>query len=219
MEKVIKYVNDRFRISGNSKEVQNQKEELIASLHDKIHDAMSKGKTEDEAFAAAVASLDGLEELTEALDGKHRMLFVNRLNFHHSLFMFAVIALELLLGIAVCMMLINAGSSSVISNATLLGLSIALFASAIIPIVSGIIYGSNAKKADKVAFDFRKAITGALFGWLAISLGLAIINIAILPLMDVKVIWFIWPMIGISNWPVSLIIYNILYKSKRYEVK
>lgn len=216
MERVIKYVNEKFKYSGNTIEVQNQKEELIASLHDKIYDVMSKGKTEDDAFKEAVASLDELAELTEALDGRHRKLYVNRLNFHHGLITFAVIALELLAGIV--LFLLGKSNGIEADTSAVVGMFVALFVMVIISLVYSFIFVSNPKKTDRVEFNFRKAFTASIIGWLALSILLTIINIATLPLMDEKVIWFIWPMIGISNWPIALIIYNILYKSKKYIV-
>lgn len=250
MERVAKYVNEKFKYAGNSREVQNQKEELIASLHDKIHDMMAQGKSEDEAFADAVFSMGSLEELTEALDGRRRTVYVNRLNFHHGLLVFAAIALEILAFGAYSLpkywpILSNAQTASYIIqqvSAMFIGLGIAVFSVAIWPLVCGILYRSNPVKAEQVVFDFKKRITVALVGWLAISLGLALVNFAFPAYTDLEannvldrllavvtdpaqdmpikmIYWFIFPMIGVSNWPISILIYNLLFKNKRYLAK
>jgi hypothetical protein len=69
MERVIQFVNDKFKNVRNSPEIQAQKEELIATLHDKIRDAMLLGKTKEQAFSQAVSTLSDMDELTEMLDG------------------------------------------------------------------------------------------------------------------------------------------------------
>lgn len=176
---------------------------------------MSRGKTEDEAFMEAVGSLDGLEELTEELSGKRRRLYVNRLYFRHCLLVCAVVALEVLAWLAASWAGATGGMKPGILDLGVLVLAAVAFC----PIVSGIICKKNPDKAERVEFDFRRCITIALFGWLALSLGLAIFNVATLANMPVGVVWFHLPVIGISNWPVSILFYNILYKSKRYEAK
>jgi hypothetical protein len=228
MERVIKFVNEQFKHAGNSREVQNQKEELIASLHDKIFDAMSRGKSEDKAFDDAMHSLGSMEELTEELSGKRRTVYVNRLNFDHSLIAFGLIMLEIracgayyLMGWVTC----PSGQQSWLDMpyfdthtviVTFIGIGIALFATTIYPLVCGIIYRKNPGKVKQVEFDFHKRITIAFIGWLAVLLGLAIINMAPIPKDAGPVIWFIWPMIGVANWPLSLVVYNKLFKSRRY---
>lgn len=231
MERVVKYVNEKFRNAGHSKEVQNQKEELIADLHDKIHEAMSRGKSEDEAFNGAVASLGEMEELTEALNGKRRTVYINRLNFHHSLLTFGLIALAIL----GCGAFYLAGwltdrhgqqswhdmpyFDTHTAIVIFIGLGIALFAMAIWPLVCGIIYGTNPGKVKQLESGFRQRITVAMVGWLAVSLGLTFINMAPIEKAAGPVIWFIWPLIAITDWPISVVIYNILFKREKYLVK
>lgn len=250
MERVVRYVNEKFKEAGNSREVQSQKEELIADLHDRIHEAMSRGKTEDEAFDEAVAAMDGLEELTDALGGKRRTVFVNRLNFHHSLLVFAVIALEILAFGAyqfvkympVFKAPIPPSPTGVVSFnmpatiAIFVGLGIALLATAVYPLICGMICKVNPGKAQNLDFHFRKSLMTAVIGWLTLSAFLAAVNflfptyansdmnnvvemfIQPYPVnMSISVVcWFIWPLIGISNWPLSMFFYGLLFRRKRY---
>jgi hypothetical protein len=250
MEKIEKYVND--------KEVQNQKEELIAGLHDRMRDAMTSGKTEQEAFNEAVASLSGLEELAVALDGKRRTVYINRLNFHHSLITFAIIALVIL----ACGVYIRMDYQPVVKAqllrahdvmypfiynlqpmfVALYGLAIALFITLVWPVARGIMRLLNPARTQRIAFDFGKSLAVALVGWLAISVLLLGVNAGypphyepeILSLLNVPrgpwvfgpfdigldvIFWFIYPVIVIFTWPISILIYNLLLKNKRYLVK
>jgi hypothetical protein len=231
MEKVIRHVNEMFKHAGNSKEVKSQKEELITDLHDKILDLMSQGKSEDEAFQDAITSMDGLEELTEVLSGKHRTIYINRLKFRHSLMTFGLITLEIVACGAFYLfgwLTLPDGQQSYMDMPyfdmhtviiTFVGLGIALLATAIFPIVRGLIYKKNPEKVIHVEFDFSKKMMVAVIGWIAVLLGLTIINIAPIEKDAGPVIWFQWPIIAISNLPISIIIYNMLYKSKRYSAK
>ena len=217
MERVVKFVNEKFKYAGSSTEVQNQKEELIASLHDKIHDALAQGKSEDEAFASATASLDGLDELTGMLDGRHRTVRVNLLNLHHAWIAFGVIAVEMALGALGYVLGAFPGVSKDALYSMFLGLGVALVCTAVWPAISTVIYAREPGKAERAQFDFRRYFVTAIIGWTAISLGLAIVNIALMARVPEMPMWFVWPMIGISNWPVSLLIYNRLYHSKKYQ--
>ena len=246
MDRVVQYINEKFKHAGKSKAVLNQKEELIASLHDKVTDLMAQGKTEDDAFREAVTSLDGLEELTEALGGRSRMVYINRLKFHHSLLVFAVITLEIL----ACYLFLpfRQDASCILPDSTnpLLALSMflgpVLLAVVAYPLICAILCMRKPQQARLVAFDFRKLMTGALIGWLAFSLFLFAVNVAFPPHYRLEyiflhetastpfvlgpfdfgigiVFWFFYPMIGIFAWPVSILIYNLLFKNKRYLVK
>ncbi len=231
MDKIERYVNKKLKNAGNAKEVQNQKEELIAGLRDKISDAISRGVAESEAFSEAIASLEGMEELTEALSRKRRTVYVNRLNFHHCLITFGLIALEIVACGAVYLAgwrTLPSGQQSYLDmpyfdmqtiTAVFAGLGIALAAATICPLVWGILYKANPGKVKQVESDFKQRFTTAVIGWLAVFLGLAFLNAVPLEKAAGPVIWFIWPLIGITNWPISILIYDKLFKSDKYRQK
>jgi hypothetical protein len=217
MERVVKYVNDIFKQAGNSAEVKNQKEELIASLHDRIYDAMASGKSEDQAFDHAVSKLGDLSELTELLDGSHRTIFVNRLSLHQGLIAYAIIVLELVISGGLYMALPMSGKSPDAQQAMLMSLACALVASSIWPIAAAFAYYKKPNRVEKSEFNFRKQITIALVVSLAVSIAVIFINLKVIAFTADLAIWFWWPVLGIANWPLSLFIYNWLYKMKRYE--
>ena len=231
MDRVVKYVNAKLKHAGHTKEVQSQKEELVTGLREKITDAMSHGKTESEAFNEAVASLDGMEELTEALNRKRSTVYVNRLNFHHSLMTFGLIALEILA--CGCYYLIGwltlpPGQQSWLDMpyfdletvvGTFVGLGIVLSATTICPLIRGILYRVNPGKVKLVEFNFKQKLRDASVGLLVIFIALTIINVAPIEKFAGPMIWFIWPLIGATNWPISVIIYDRLFKNERYMEK
>jgi hypothetical protein len=240
MDRIAKYVNEKFKHAGSSMVILNQKKEMIAGLQDKMRDLMAGGKSEDEAFKEVVASLGGMEELTEALNGRHRTVYINRLKFHHSLWVIATIMLEAL----VCFLFLPfrqdaAGILPYSTNPTLalsMFLGPMLLAIAVYPLVCGIVCAKRPQQAQLVAFNFRKFLTFALIGWLTISLFLFAVNMAFPPhyadeymyLHDTPfvlgpfdigigvVFWFIYPVMVLLTWPISILIYNLLFKSKRY---
>lgn len=59
---------------------------------------------------------------------------------------------------------------------------------------------------------YRKLIRIALIGWAALSALLFIINIS--APYDA---WFMWPMIGIANWPLNIWLYHRQLTSGRYD--
>lgn len=231
MDRVIKYVNEKFKHAGHSKEAHSQREELIAGLHDKISDAMSKGKSEDEAFRDAIASLDGLEELTQVLNAKRRTVYINKLRFHHSLLTFGLIALEILICGAYYLANWRSLPGDVVMmsyrdmpcfgmgmiNPVLIILAIALFATTIYPLVRGILYRRNTRKVEQVELGLRQSMTVAVLGWLVVTLVLTVWNIA--PMIEKNLgpaIWFQWPALAMAGWPLSVLIYGWLYKRRRY---
>lgn len=67
-EKVTKYVDHLFGEIQSSQQISELKEEIIGNLIEKIIDLMVSGKSEEEAFKDAVASIGDISELMDSLE-------------------------------------------------------------------------------------------------------------------------------------------------------
>jgi len=60
---------------------------------------------------------------------------------------------------------------------------------------------------------YTRLMRMALIGWGIISLVVFAAN----ALMGLGVVWFVWPMIGVSNWPLNIWNYHRQLCSGRYD--
>ena len=66
-DKVVKYVDHLFGDAQQNQQLSELKEEITINLMEKIIDLMVEGKSEDEAFKDAVASLGDISELVDRM--------------------------------------------------------------------------------------------------------------------------------------------------------
>lgn len=65
--KIIKYVNDLFKNSPQTKKTNDIKEELISNLNEKYNDLINLGQTEKEAYTNTINSIGDVNELLSSL--------------------------------------------------------------------------------------------------------------------------------------------------------
>jgi hypothetical protein len=66
-EKIKKYVEDIFVEVPQTKKASDLKEEILSNLIDKYNDLKTQGKTEEESYKIAIASVGDVKELTSNL--------------------------------------------------------------------------------------------------------------------------------------------------------
>lgn len=233
MSVIDEYVKQVSKKYPNTKEVKEQLEEIRDTLHIKTEELQASGMGYSEASHAAIQSIGDLSGLMNMVSGDSRVVYVNRLNTRNALVATIIITIELLLGFAAAFVpvaidsahfnpetygaayyFLNAVSFVRISTNDFWAMFIpVIMATWIWPLISFIMYKRDPNKTEAVQMPFKQLIKLALIGWAAISFGLFIVNI----LTDWHTIWFIWPVIGISNWPVNIFNYHRQLMSGKYD--
>jgi hypothetical protein len=197
----------------NTREVREQVDELRDTLHLKTEDLQSQGRTYEEAAREAVAALGDITPLLEQVSGNVRTVTINRLNRNNALLCTAFMLAEYLLGwLGFLLQAYEYGINYLAPFGIFTGMAILCLG--IWPVITQIKYRRQRDKADIVSMPFRQMMRTALLGWLGITLILVICNLSSGPDSGV---WFIWPMIGVANWPLNIFLYHRQLKSGRYD--
>lgn len=193
----------------DTKAVNEQLEELRDTLHIKTEEYQSQGYGYDEAAHAAMTSLGDVTPLLDEVSGRVKSVFINRLNRNNALYISVIILGELMLGWLGYSLFtgkhVPFGSFIVSLAALLLGIGIWV----------AITFITQHQEPDKTAvvdYPFKKLIKMALIGWVVISVLLFAANMLI-----GAPVWFMWPVIGIANWPVNIYLYHRQLTGGRYD--
>lgn len=232
MSVIDEYVNQVSKKYPNTKEVREQLEEIRDTLHIKTEEFQAAGLGYDTAAHSAIQSVGDLSGLMSMVSGDSRVVYVNRLQMRNALIAAIIITLEIGIGLAIAfgpaliMQLFGAGtydagyfflndmSYGMISLNAFWPIFIpVIIATWIWPLISLIMYKRDPNKTEPVQMPFKQLMKMSLIGWAAISAGLFAVNAA----TDWNTIWFIWPMIGISNWPVNIFNYHRQLMSGKFD--
>lgn len=66
--KIRNYIENAFANVSNTKKIQELKDELYSNLVDKYQDQLSSGKSENESYNNAIASIGDIQELVESVN-------------------------------------------------------------------------------------------------------------------------------------------------------
>ena len=199
----------------DTQEVREQIEELRDTLHLKTEEYQAMGRTYNEAVREAIASTGDLTPLLDQVSGNKRSVYVNQLNRDNARFCTLLMAAEYLLGWLVYLL------STYESGRNLLGPFICYFlivgiGVSIWPLVTHIAYKRQPDRTETVSMQYKKQMRIALIVWGSLSLFLFIINLTTIANSD---FWFVWPVLGIANWPLNIWLYHRLLVSGRYDAE
>ncbi len=212
MGTISEYLNGLQKKYPDTREVREQIEELRDTLHLKTEDLQSQGLTYEEASRKALTDLGDVTALFDQVSGNVKTVYANRINRDNALVGSAVIVGEFLLcWLAFLLSSYNTG----IYFAPSFGFSfLAIIVGAgIWPLVAAISFRQQPDKIQVIEMPYRKLLRTALLGWLFISVLLFAVNI----LVQQGGGWFIWPVIGVSNWPFNIWLYHRQLVSGRYD--
>jgi len=207
------YLNGIEKRYPATREVREQIEELRDTLHMKAEELQAQGMPYEDASKRAVDELGDVTPLFEQVAGNVRTVYVNRLARSNAFADTCVIFGTYLFGWLVMLLLTSwPGISLLGAFGFLTGLFLLVLS--VWPLIAHLNYCKQPDKVDVVAMNFRRHMRIALFGWLGISLVLTIVNLATMPYSGV---WFMFPLIGIANWPLNIWLYHRQLVSGRYD--
>jgi hypothetical protein len=209
------YLNGIQKRYPDTKEVREQIEELRDTLHMKAEELQAQGQPYEEASKRAVQELGDVTPLLDQVAGNMRNVYVNRLARGNAIADSCVIFGTYLFGWLIFLLsTYHSGNEYIMRFLTLTVLVIVGLG--IWPLTAHLKYRRQPDKVDVVTMRYRRHIKIALFSWLGLTAVLAIVNA---PMMytGYSGIWFIFPMIGIANWPLSIWLYHRQLTGGRYD--
>lgn len=199
-----------------SKELDDQIEELRDSLHNKTEENQASGMGYDEAAKAAINSLGDVKSLLDEVSGILRAVYINRLKKDNALLSYIIVLAEFAAAFLVTGLIISGLSIRIpFLWPMFLYMYVAIIVSyGIWPLMVYIPFRKDpGRKADS-NMPYKKLIATALICWGALSLVLFAIN----ALTGLWIPWFIYALLGISNWPLNIYCYHRQLISGRYDV-
>ena len=191
--------------------VSEQIEELRDTLHIKTEEYQAQGISYNEAAKAAIASLGNVTPLLDEVSGNVKKVYVNRLNKNNAIFCTLIVITEFLLGWFIFSVSVGKQTVMIAFFYTLLA---SMLAVCVWPVITIIQYYKEPAKIGIIEMQFNKLIWLSVLGWIAISFILFALN---LWFIRGSYLWFIWPMIGISNWPMNIFLYHRQLIGGRYD--
>jgi hypothetical protein len=214
---INEYLNSIKKQYPETREVNEQIEELRDTLHLKTEEYQAMGRSYNEAVAAAISSMGDVGPLFDQVSGNMRNVYVARLNRDISRLSMLTVFAAYLIGWLGFLLTVNAQGSMFQGPFFILGLMLAI-AIAIWPTVMHVIYKRQPDKTDIVKFPYKKRMRVALFVWITISAVFFIINASTLNWYGgEKIIWFIWPVLVLGVWPATLWLYRRMLAGGRYD--
>ena len=209
------YLNGIEKRYPATQEVREQIEELRDTLHMKAEELQAQGIPYEEASKRAVDELGDVTPLLDQVAGNMRTVYINRLARGNAIAdSFAIFGTYLFGWLVFLLSTSHEGYEFVVPFLTLTGLLIVGLG--IWPLTAHLNYRRRPDKVDVVTMRFRRHMKIALFSWLGITVALAIVNAPMLN-TGYSGVWFIWPMIGIANWPLNIWLYHRQLISGRYD--
>lgn len=198
----------------DTQEVREQIEELRDTLHMKTEEYQALGRTYNDAVALAISSMGDLKPLLDQVSGNTRSVYVNRLNRDNAKYSMLIIAAEYLLCWLFYMLSSYQPGNEFLLPFIVFGILLGI-ALSIWPVIAHTTQKRQPDKTDTVGMPYRKLMRTALIAWGGASVVLLIVNMA--TWHDSWVLWAVWPVVGISNWPMNIWLYHRMLASGKYD--
>lgn len=209
------YLNGIEKRYPATQEVREQIEELRDTLHMKAEELQAQGVTYEVASRRAVDELGDVTPLLDQVAGNMRTVYINRLARANAIADSFVIFGTYLFGwLMFLLSTTHQGNEFILPFILLSGLLI--IGLGIWPLTAHFTNRRQPDKADIVTIRYQHHKKIALVSWLGISVVLAIVNIPMITTGNSGV-WFIYPMIGIANWPLNIWLYHRQLISGQYD--
>ncbi|HOC29647.1 MAG TPA: permease prefix domain 1-containing protein [Treponemataceae bacterium] len=190
------YVRGLFRGVAETPGIAEQREEIETHIIDRIADGVSRGVTEEQAFAEAVESLGNLDELVETIIGTKKSVYVRKANW---LLMAAALAYGSAYMAAVGLWFYFTGfgfKAFAIAVPGWLGYAIPAA-------IAWMDYRKNPGAVGLVAADRTSAVRSSVVGWAAISAACWIVNAFFFNSDNfLDPVWAWMPTFGVLTWPL-----------------
>ena len=210
------YLNGIEKGYPATREVREQIEELRDTLHMKAEELQAQGVTYEEASKRAVDELGDVTPLLDQVAGNMRTVYINQLARANAIADSCAMSGTYLFGWLMFLLSTNKpGNEFILPFILLTGLFIVGLG--IWPLTAHLNNRRQPDKVDIVTIRYRHHKKIALYSWLGITVVLAIVNIPMITTQNSGV-WFIFPMIGIANWPLNIWLYHRQLISGRYDV-
>ena len=209
MSVISDYLSKLKRQYPNTQAISEQLEELRDTLHIKTEEYQSQGFNYNDAAQAAINSLGDITPLLDEVSGHVKSVYINRLNRNNAVYCTLIILAEFLmawLGYSLATsMSVPVEYFSISLLALILGLGIWI-------IIAVIEFRRNPSKMSVIEMPFKKLIFLSVLGWLSVSVVLVAAN----SVMGAPY-WFPLPVIGISAWPVNIVLFHRQLTCGRYD--
>jgi len=209
------YLNRIEKRYPATQEVREQIEELRDTLHMKAEELQAQGIPYDVASKRAVEELGDVTPLLDQVAGNMRTVYINRLARGNAIADCCAILGTYLFGWLMFLLSTTHPGYEFVEPFLMLT-ALVIVGLSIWPFAAHFNYRRQPDKVDVITMRFRRHMKIALFTWLGISVVLAIVNIPMLS-TGFSGVWFIWPMIGIANWPLNIWLYHRQLISGRYD--
>ena len=210
MGTISDYLNGIQKKYPDTQAVREQLEELRDTLHLKAEDLQAQGLLYEDASRKAITDLGDITPLLDQVSGNVKTIYVNRINRDNARLCTLFIVAEFLLGWLGFLLFAypNRYTGYFFLSVLLLGISISIW-----PIIASVTYKRDPDKVAVTQMPYKKLLHTALLAWAAISVLLFFINVFV----PQSGAWFMWPVIGISNWPLNIWLYHRQLISGRYD--
>lgn len=197
----------------NTKEVLEQIEELRDTLHLKVDENQSKGLKYEEAVKEAIDSLENIDELFENMITNTKTIYIEKLKAASiSLSLIITLSITIIIAILSYYIKILSGIRLTFSEG-FIGLGVSFLVLSIV-YISGFVNFKNKKEAVKLNYlDYVKELRFSIICCTLISVLVIIINF----ITSIEYIWFVWPIIGLLNWPLALIFHYLFFKKNIFD--
>lgn len=229
IDSYIKRLSKKF---PQTKEVREQLEEIRDTLNAKTEELQSEGMYFEDAAKMAIRSAGDMSGLLSMVAGETRAVYVNRLRRANALFVSIIITIEVLFGFAAAFGRVAIGLydgqgnfdavNNFLGHISFVNISlnafwpmfiITMIAVWIWPVISIFAVLRDPHKTGTVQTLHKTLRMLSLFGWAAVALLLAAVNMA----NPHGGMWVVWPIIFLSNFPLIILNYHRLFMSGKFD--
>ena len=200
----------------NTKEVLEQIEEIRDTLYMKVEEYQEKGYKYEDASKEAITSLGDIDSLFEELTTDVKTIYKGK-----AMVFANIISAVVVFSVATIISILSQFIPFLYSfkPTVKFGYWQLIFAFMIVFFMR-FQYIVNINKVSVIkitAKDKKQSIKTALIVSIIFSIAMIIMNFY--QFQSFEIIWFPWPIIGISNWPISLSIYSKFIESNKFDAK
>jgi len=232
MDKIEMFVENLFKRSPKTLEVDNQKIEILADLREKISIEVNKGKSFDDAFEFATASYRDIGELSAALDKTVRSIYINRFSCHVAWLSAGISIFLMFISLTVFLKMnpdIYADIVRLVADpfsnpdyiggiiGGVVGILGALTGISAYPIKTTFAFFKEPGAVQKVGFDLKTRLIRPFFCWLLISAILTASNLYLYYHFEFELLIYPLFAIIIASWPIDALLFRIMYRLRKYE--
>jgi hypothetical protein len=178
------------------------KDEIVSNINERISDYIANGMTNDEAFVRATNDVGDLRALAQ----EQSMMWVDKgkADFIFSIYAYILMGIDMLLFYFASQIKI----SGIEIPSIQLNLILIFMGVFIIYPLSCFIEMKKSTEKKQISRNLRGQIRNGIIGAILISIIVIILNY----MTSKAVLWCVFPIIGVMNWPIGIAIHKKVYK-------